>query len=85
MQIIAELEAQRRGVYGGAVGYLGFDGNLDMCIVSRTLLLKDGIAYAQAGSGIVADSDPGAEFLETENKLGAVLQALAEAQTRCSS
>jgi anthranilate synthase component I len=83
MQIIAELEAERRGAYGGAVGYLGFDGNLDMCIVIRTLLLKDGTAYAQAGSGIVADSDPGAEFLETENKLGAVMQALAEAETRC--
>jgi anthranilate synthase component 1 len=85
MQIIAELESERRGVYGGAVGYLGFDGNLDMCIVIRTLLLKDGTAYAQAGSGIVADSDPGAEFLETENKLGAVMQALAEAETRCYS
>jgi anthranilate synthase component 1 len=85
MQIIAELEAERRGAYGGAVGYLGFDGNLDMCIVIRTLLLKDGTAYAQAGSGIVADSDPGAEFLETENKLGAVLQALEEAETRCCS
>ncbi|MGO8946672.1 MAG: anthranilate synthase component I [Ktedonobacterales bacterium] len=85
MQIIAELEAQRRGVYGGALGYLGFDGNLDMCIIIRTLLLKDGMAYAQAGSGIVADSDPGTEFMETENKLGAVLQALKEAEARCCS
>ncbi len=85
MQIIAELERQKRGVYGGAVGYVGFDGNLDMCIAIRTLVLKDGYAYAQAGSGIVADSTPEAEFMETENKLGAVLQALEEAETRCSS
>ncbi len=82
MQIIAELERQRRGVYGGAVGYIGFDGNLDTCIAIRTLVFKDGVAYAQAGGGIVADSEPRAEFLETENKLGAVLRALdlAEAQ-----
>jgi anthranilate synthase component I len=85
MQIIAELERQKRGVYGGAVGYVGFDGNLDMCIAIRTLVLKDGYAYAQAGSGIVADSTPEAEFMETENKLGAVLQALEEAETRCCS
>ncbi|HEX6798779.1 MAG TPA: anthranilate synthase component I [Ktedonobacterales bacterium] len=82
MQIIAELEGQRRGVYGGAIGYLGFDGTLDTCIAIRTLVFKDGVAYAQAGGGIVADSEPYAEFLETENKLGAVLRALdlAEAQ-----
>ncbi len=84
MQIIAELEGQRRGVYAGAVGYLGFDGNLDTCIAIRTLVLKDGMAYAQAGGGIVADSEPASEFQETENKLGAVLRALdiAEARTR---
>ena len=64
---------------------MGFDGNLDMCIAIRTLVLKDGSAYAQAGSGIVADSAPEAEFMETENKLGAVLQALEEAEARCSS
>ena len=85
MQIIAELEGEKRGVYGGAVGYLGFDGNLDTCIAIRTLVVKDGLAYAQAGSGIVCDSQPESEFLETENKLGAVLQALEEAETRCSS
>ncbi len=84
MQIIAELERQRRGVYGGAAGYLGFDGNLDTCIAIRTLVVKDGIAYAQAGGGIVADSTPEAEFMETENKLGAVLRALEEAEARCS-
>jgi anthranilate synthase component 1 len=84
MQIIAELEGQRRGVYAGAVGYFGFDGALDTCIAIRTLVLKDGVAYAQAGGGIVADSQPEAEFAETENKLGAVLRALEEAEARCS-
>jgi anthranilate synthase component 1 len=80
MQILAELEGQQRGVYGGAVGYIGFDGTLDTCIAIRTLVLKDGVAYAQAGGGIVADSEPRAEFQETENKLGAVLRALEEAE-----
>jgi anthranilate synthase component 1 len=83
MQIIAELEGQRRGIYAGAVGYLGFDGNLDTCIAIRTLVFKDGVAYAQAGGGIVADSTPDAELAETENKLGAVLRALEEAEARC--
>ncbi len=82
MQIISELEGQRRGIYGGAVGYIGFDGTLDTCIAIRTLLFKDGMAYAQAGGGIVADSTPEDEFQETENKLGAVLRALEEAQER---
>jgi anthranilate synthase component 1 len=82
MQIVAELEGQRRGVYGGAVGYIGFDGNLDTCIAIRTLVLKDGIAYAQAGGGIVADSQPAAEYQETENKLGAVLRALDSAEAQ---
>jgi anthranilate synthase component 1 len=84
MQIIAELEGQRRGVYGGAVGYFGYDGTLDTCIAIRTLVFKNGVAYAQAGSGIVADSDPHAEFLETENKLGALLRALDLAEARCA-
>ena len=70
MQIIAELEGQRRGVYAGAVGYIGFDGALDTCIAIRTLVLKDGVAYAQAGGGIVADSQPDGGVQETENKLG---------------
>jgi anthranilate synthase component I len=85
MQIIAELEGQRRGVYAGAVGYLGFDGKLDTCIAIRTLVLKDGMAYAQAGGGIVADSQPAEEFQETENKLGAVLRALEVANARTTS
>src|SRR5262249_26760432 len=81
MQIMAELEGQRRGIYGGAVGHFGFGGVLDPCIAIRTLVLKDGVAYAQAGGGIVADSEPGAEFQETENKLEAVLRALQEANS----
>jgi anthranilate synthase component 1 len=85
MQIIAEVEGQRRGVYAGAVGYIGFDGAMDTCIAIRSLTLKDGVAYAQAGGGIVADSEPEAEYRETENKLGATLRALEEAESRCSS
>jgi anthranilate synthase component 1 len=82
MQILAELEGQRRGIYAGAVGHIGFDGNLDTCIAIRTLVFKGGVAYAQAGGGIVADSVPAAEFAETENKLGAALRALDEAERR---
>jgi anthranilate synthase component 1 len=82
MQIIAELEGQRRGVYAGAVGYIGFDGALDTCIAIRTVVMKDGVAYGQAGGGIVADSEPEAEFQETESKLGAVMRALDVAQRR---
>jgi anthranilate synthase component 1 len=84
MEVIAELEGERRGVYAGAVGYFGFDGNLDTCIALRTLVLKEGVAYAQAGGGVVYDSDPGREYEETENKLRAVLLALEEAEKRCS-
>lgn len=82
MQILAELEGQRRGLYAGAVGHIGFDGNLDTCIAIRTLIFKGGVAYAQAGGGIVADSVPAAEFDETENKLGAALRAQDEAERR---
>ena len=85
MQIIAEVEGQRRGVYAGAVGYIGFDGAMDTCIAIRSLTLKDGVAYAQAGGGIVADSEPEAEYRETENKVAATLRALEEAESQCSS
>jgi anthranilate synthase component 1 len=84
MEVIAEVEGERRGVYAGAVGYFGYDGNLDTCIALRTLVLKGGVAYAQAGGGVVYDSDPGREYDETQNKLQAVLQALEEAEKRCS-
>jgi anthranilate synthase component 1 len=80
MQIIEELEPTRRGVYGGAVLYADFAGNLDSCIVIRTLLMKGKKAYLQAGAGIVADSDPRREFEESENKSRAVLRAVQMAR-----
>ena len=80
MEIIAELENRRRGVYAGAVGYLDFAGNLDFCITIRTVVIENGRAYVQAGAGIVADSDPAAEYEETRDKARAVIQALELAQ-----
>ena len=76
MQIIEELEPSRRGTYGGAVGYLGFGGNLDVCIAIRSLIAKEGRFYVQAGAGLVADSVPAQEYDETMNKAGAVLRAI---------
>ena len=76
MQIINELEPQRRGLYAGAVGYLDFAGNLDFCIAIRSILLEGGKAYVQAGAGIVADSNPTAEYEETRDKARAMLRAL---------
>ncbi|MER3456942.1 MAG: anthranilate synthase component I [candidate division GAL15 bacterium] len=76
MQIIDELEPTARGPYGGAVGYLGFDGTMDTCLLIRTLVVKDGVAYVQAGAGVVADSDPEAEYQETVSKAQALLQAV---------
>jgi anthranilate synthase component I len=83
MQLISELESYRRGPYAGAVGYALPDGTLDTCIAIRTIVLADGIAYLQAGAGIVADSDPAAEHAECRAKLAALEQAidLAEAST----
>jgi anthranilate synthase component 1 len=80
MEIIAELENRRRGVYAGAVGYLDFAGNLDFCITIRTVLIEHGQAYVQAGAGIVADSNPAAEYEETRDKARAVIRALELAQ-----
>ncbi len=80
MEIIAELENRRRGVYAGAVGYLDFAGNLDFCITIRTVLIEHGRAYVQAGAGIVADSNPAAEYEETRDKARAVIRALELAQ-----
>ena len=80
MEIIAELENRRRGVYAGAVGYLDFAGNLDFCITIRTMVIEGGNAYVQAGAGIVADSNPAAEYEETRDKARAVIQALELAQ-----
>jgi anthranilate synthase component 1 len=76
MQVIAELEGGRRGPYGGAVGYFGYDGGHDSCIVIRTAVLRDGVASVQAGAGVVADSVAASEFEETVNKSKGVLRAL---------
>ncbi|SUY85687.1 anthranilate synthase component I [Corynebacterium jeikeium] len=81
LKIIDTLEDTRRGVYGGTVGYFDFSGNTDQSIAIRTGLYKDGTVYVQAGGGIVADSDPEAEDLETRNKAAAVLRAVAAAET----
>ncbi|MGR3757478.1 MAG: anthranilate synthase component I [Tranquillimonas sp.] len=79
MEIIDELEPEKRGVYGGGVGYFSAGGDMDMCIALRTAVVKDGTLYIQAGGGVVQDSDPEAEFQETVNKAKAVRRAAAEA------
>jgi anthranilate synthase component 1 len=81
MEIIAELEADRRGPYSGAVGYFSFSGNLDTAITIRTLVVKDGVAHVQAGGGIVYDSVPEREHQECVNKAKAVLAAISQAET----
>lgn len=80
MEIIDELENIRRGPYAGSVGYFSFSGNLDSCITIRTILIKDGLAYIQAGAGIVADSKPEREYEETMNKAKALLRAIEMAE-----
>ncbi|MHC4914359.1 MAG: anthranilate synthase component I [Planctomycetota bacterium] len=80
MQIIDEVEPEKRCVYGGAVGYLDFRGNMDTCIAIRTMVIKDGVAYVQAGGGIVYDSVPENEYQETLNKARALLTAIAMAE-----
>jgi len=80
MEIIDELEPTRRGVYAGAVMYLDYSGNLDSCIAIRTIVTKNGRAYFQAGAGIVADSVPESEYVETVNKARAMLQAIEVAR-----
>jgi anthranilate synthase component I len=80
MEIISELEGERRGIYAGAVGYASFGGSLDTCIAIRTMLVKDGVAYLQAGGGIVYDSVPASEYVETVNKLGAPMRAIDQAE-----
>src|SRR5213594_3592367 len=79
MQIISELEKTRRGCYAGAIGYFGFNGNVDSCIALRCAVLKNGYAYFQAGAGIVSDSDPQREYEETVIKARAMMKALAMA------
>ena len=80
MEIIAELESDQRGPYGGAIGFFNRDGDLETAITIRTLVLKDGVAHIQVGAGIVADSDPPTEYQETINKANATLAAVAEAE-----
>ena len=79
MEIIDELEPERRGVYAGAVGYFAANGAMDTCIALRTAVVKDGVMYVQAGGGVVADSDPEAEYQETCNKARALIRAAQEA------
>ena len=79
MEIIDELEPERRSFYAGAVGYISADGDMDTCITLRTALVKDGRMYVQAGSGVVADSDPEAEYQESRNKAQALIRAAEEA------
>jgi anthranilate synthase component 1 len=80
MEIIDELEPVKRGVYAGAVGYLGWSGNMDTAIAIRTAIIKDGILHVQAGGGIVADSMPAREWEETINKRKAMFRAVAWAE-----
>jgi anthranilate synthase component I len=84
MEIIEELEPVRRGVYSGLVGYIDFAGNMDTCIALRTMVVKDGIAYIQAGGGVVADSDPASEDEECHQKARALLSAVAAVMHRRS-
>jgi anthranilate synthase component 1 len=79
MEIIDELEPEKRGVYGGGVGYFSAGGDMDMCIALRTAVVQDGKLYIQAGGGVVYDSDPEAEFEETVNKSNAIRRAAEDA------
>ena len=82
MEIIDELEPHRRGPYAGAVGYFDFSGNMDTCIALRTLVVQGDQAYIQAGAGIVADSNPAAEYQETLNKARGLLKAIEITERR---
>ena len=77
MEIIDEVEPVKRGVYGGAVGYIGWNGNMDTAIAIRTAVIKDQILHVQAGAGVVADSKPELEWKETMNKARAIMRAAA--------
>ncbi len=80
MEIISELEATRRDIYAGCAGYVGFNGDLDTCICLRTMVVQNGVAYVQAGGGVVADSEPHAEYQESCNKAAALLRAVDVAE-----
>ena len=79
MEIINDLEKQSRGIYAGAIGYFSASGAMNTCIALRTAIVKDGKMYVQAGGGVVADSDPEAEYEETVNKARALFRAAEEA------
>ncbi|MCH9013869.1 MAG: chorismate-binding protein, partial [Proteobacteria bacterium] len=79
MEIIDQLECSRRGIYGGCIGYFAVNGTMDTCIALRTALVKDGTMHVQAGGGIVADSDPEAEYQESCDKAKALIRAAEEA------
>ena len=85
MEIIAELERDKRGPYAGAVGYFDLSGNIDTAITIRTIVMKDGVAHVQSGGGIVYDSDPATEYAETENKARAMMRAISAAEAQASS
>src|SRR4051794_38133858 len=85
MEIIAELERDRRATYAGCVGYFDLGGNIDTAITIRTILMKDGVAHVQSGGGIVYDSDPAAEYAETENKAMALIRAIEQAESQAST
>jgi anthranilate synthase component 1 len=85
MEILAELERDRRGVYAGAAGYFDLSGNLDTAIALRTMVVKDGVAHVQAGGGIVYDSDPPTEYQETVNKAAALMRAIDRAEEMAAS
>ena len=82
MEIIDELEPHRRGPYAGAVGYIDYSGNMDTCIALRTMVIKDNVAYVQAGAGVVADSNPTSEYQETLNKAMGLLRAIQMTEAR---
>jgi anthranilate synthase component 1 len=82
MEIIDELEQVKRGGYGGAIGYLGYSGDLDTCIHIRTVVVKDGVAHVQAGGGTVADAKPAYEYEESVNKSKAVRRAIELAASK---
>mgnify|MGYP000862221629 CR=1 FL=1 len=82
MEIINELESTKRGVYSGAVGYIGFDGDMNVAIAIRTAVIKNQTLFVQAGAGIVSDSIPMNEWVETQNKAKAILKAAELVQAR---
>jgi anthranilate synthase component 1 len=81
-QLIDELEADRRGPYAGAVGYISYSGDMDTCISIRTIVANSGRAHVQAGGGVVADSEPSMEYEETQNKARALLRAIRVAEAK---